>query len=53
LRSKTYLTAIGRLLSLSQSSFAGGFYVSELGTPGSLGTAGVANVTNNFSADSA
>ena len=32
---------------------AGAFYLSELGTPGSLGTAGVANTTNTFGADSA
>jgi long-chain fatty acid transport protein len=51
--SKTYRIVIGMLLSLSHTSFAGGFYVSELGTPGSLGTAGVANVTNNFGPDSA
>jgi long-chain fatty acid transport protein len=31
---------------------AGGFYLSEIGTPGSLGTAGVANSTNTFGADS-
>lgn len=30
-----------------------GFYLSEVGTPGSLGTAGVANPTNTKSADSA
>jgi len=29
-----------------------GFYLSEIGTPGSLGTAGVANPTNTFGADS-
>ena len=51
--SQRYLTAISMLLSVSHTSSAGGFYVSELGTPGSLGTAGVANVTNNFGADSA
>jgi long-chain fatty acid transport protein len=34
-------------------SFAAGFYLSEVGTPGSLGTAGVANPVNTFSADSA
>lgn len=28
-----------------------GFYLSEVGTPGSLGTAGVANTTNTFGAD--
>ena len=32
---------------------AAAFYVSEYGTPGSLGTAGVANTTNTFGADSA
>ena len=51
--SRTGFTATAVLLALSQASFAGGFYVSELGTPGSLGTAGVANPTNNFSADAA
>lgn len=30
---------------------ASGFYLSELGTPGSNGTAGAANTTNTFSAD--
>jgi long-chain fatty acid transport protein len=30
-----------------------GFYISEIGTPGSLGTASVANVTNTFGADAA
>ena len=30
----------------SQNSFAGGFYLPEIATPGSVGTAGVANVTN-------
>ncbi|UCD32976.1 MAG: outer membrane protein transport protein [Desulfobacterales bacterium] len=33
-------------------SMAAGFYLSEVGTPGSLGTAGVANPVNNFAADS-
>ena len=33
--------------------FAGGLYLSEIGTPVSLGTAGVGNVVNNVSADSA
>ena len=32
---------------------AAGFYISEQGTPGSMGTAGVANVTNTFTADAA
>lgn len=30
---------------------AAGFYLSEVGTPGSLGTAGTANVTNTYTAD--
>jgi long-chain fatty acid transport protein len=34
-------------------TWSAAFYVPEIGTPGSLGTAGVANVTNNFGADSA
>lgn len=33
--------------------FAAAFYISEIGTPGSLGTAGVANTTNTFGADAA
>jgi len=40
------------LLLISNSIFAAGFYISEIGTPGSLGTAGVANPVNNFGADS-
>ncbi len=41
------------LLFVSNSIFAAGFYISEIGTPGSLGTAGVANPVNNRGADSA
>ena len=41
------------LLLISNSIFAAGFYLSEIGTPGSLGTAGVANPVNNQGADSA
>ncbi len=40
------------VLLLTQSAQAAGFYISEVGTPGSLGTAGVANPVNTFSADS-
>ena len=40
------------VLLASQSTLAAGFYISEVGTPLSLGTAGVANPTNNISADS-
>ncbi len=36
----------------TQSVLAAGFYISEVGTPLSLGTAGAANPTNNISADS-
>jgi long-chain fatty acid transport protein len=49
LRSALALTAICSTASLSGA----GFYLSEVGTPGSLGTAGVGNVVNNFAADSA
>jgi len=38
-------------LLLAQSAQGAGFYISEVGTPGSLGTAGVANPTNTFGAD--
>jgi long-chain fatty acid transport protein len=41
------------LSALLQAAGAAGFYVSEVGSPGSLGTAGVANPTNTFGADSA
>ncbi len=41
------------LLLISNSIFAAGFYISEIGTPGSLGTAGVVNPVNDFGADSA
>jgi long-chain fatty acid transport protein len=40
-------------LGLSQNSYGGGFYLPEVGSPGSVGTAGVANVVNNFGTDSA
>ncbi|MGB5442150.1 MAG: outer membrane protein transport protein [Gammaproteobacteria bacterium] len=36
----------------TQTSLAAGFYLSELGTPASLGTGGVANPTNTYGADS-
>ena len=36
-------------LLFAASATAGGLYLTELGTPGSLGTAGVANPTNTFS----
>ena len=37
---------------LAQPVMAGGFYISEIGTPASLGTAGAANVTNTIGPDS-
>lgn len=50
---KIRFAATAVVATLGQSAVAGGFYVSELGTPGSLGTAGASNVTNNFTADAA
>ena len=50
---KHHVTRAAILFILSPTAPAGGFYISELGTPGSLGTAGSANPTNNFSADAA
>ena len=41
------------LASTITSVHAAGFYITEVGTPGSLGTAGTANPTNNQGADSA
>ena len=46
-------TATALLLVVSHTSHGGGFYISEIGTPGSLGTAGAANPTNNLTADAA
>ena len=43
---------IAMALLVSQSASAAGFYISEVGTPLSLGTAGAANPTNTFGADS-
>ncbi len=40
------------LLFTATAAFAGGIYLSEMGTPFSVGTAGVANVTNTVGADS-
>ena len=41
------------LVFAGQSALAAGFYIDEIGTPASIGTAGAANVTNNWGADSA
>jgi long-chain fatty acid transport protein len=40
------------LLVAAQSAAGAGFYISEVGTPGSLGTAGVGNPTNTRGGDS-
>jgi long-chain fatty acid transport protein len=45
--------AAASVLVAPQTASAAGFYLSEVGTPGSLGTAGVANPTNTFGPDSA
>lgn len=41
------------LLITSASVHGAGFYLSEVGTPGSMGSAGVANPVNNMHADAA
>ena len=51
LRLTLSITAV--LLLTSTSLFAGGLYLPELGTPISVGTAGVGNVTNDVIADAA
>ena len=48
---RIYLALI--FLGISTQSFAAGFYISEVGTPLSMGTAGVGNPVNNVSADAA
>jgi len=45
--------ALGLVLSGAGAAQAAGFYLQELGTPHSVGTAGVANVTNTEGADAA
>ena len=56
MRSYKYLRATiltGIILSASQRALCAGFYLTEVGSPGSLGTAGTANPTNTLTADSA
>jgi len=53
LRLKLTLSIATTLLLVATSVFAGGLYLPEIGTPISVGTAGVGNVTNTFSADAA
>ena len=50
----TICKAVSLVMSLlaTQSALAAGFYISEVGTPLSVGTAGVANPTNTIGADS-
>jgi len=48
---KLFLSIAITLLLATSSAFAGGLYLSEFGTPVSLGTAGSANVVNNVTAD--
>ena len=50
---KLTLSIATTLLLAATSAFAGGIYLTELGTPVSLGTAGSANVVNNVTADAA
>lgn len=45
------LASLGSIL--CSSTMAAGFYIPEVGTPGSMGSAGVINPTNTFSADAA
>ncbi len=49
---RTCVVLVGFLLINAQQCWAAGFYIPEVGTPASLGTAGVANPTNRFGADS-
>ncbi len=49
---KQSLLALLLFYLMSSSAFAGGLYLSEIGTPISVGTAGVAGVTNTIGADS-
>jgi len=51
-RFKRILFSIAVLMLTNSSALAGGAYLTEMGTPLSVGTAGVANVTNTISADS-
>ncbi len=41
------------ILSYSNFLWAGGFYIQELGTPASIGTAGTARTTNNYAPEAA
>ncbi|UCH53933.1 MAG: outer membrane protein transport protein, partial [Pseudomonadota bacterium] len=47
------LTGTAILLLSMQYAHAAGFYIPEVGTPASVGTAAVANPTNTYTADAA
>lgn len=53
IRFTTKTLLIFGVLSYSHLLLAGGFYIPELGTPFSIGTAGTARTTNNYGAESA
>jgi hypothetical protein len=53
LRLKLTLSIAVTLLLTANTAFAGGLYLPEIGTPISVGTAGVGAVTNNVIADAA
>jgi len=43
----------GAAMLVAEQSMAAGFYLTQAGTPLSIGTVGVANTVNNYGADSA
>ena len=51
-RTVTSITLLSSLL-MAGNSLAAGFYLDEIGTPSSIGTAGVGLVVNSFTADAA
>jgi long-chain fatty acid transport protein len=53
IRSVYILVIISTTCLLAKPAAAAGFYFPEVGTPSSLGTGGVANVTNTYGADAA
>jgi long-subunit fatty acid transport protein len=53
IRSVYVLAIVSATCLLAKPAAAAGFYIPEVGTPSSLGTGGVANVTNTYGADAA
>ena len=53
IRSIYVLAIVSATCLLTKPAEAAGFYFPEVGTPSSLGTGGVANVTNTYGADAA